>query len=60
VALEGALAAFPGFGSPLPQDALPLVEQLFTRCCDDREGEGQRMRAILATLKDLAPLLEGL
>ena len=50
VALEGALAAFPGFGSPLPQDALPLVEQLFTRCCDDREGEGQRMRAILATL----------
>jgi hypothetical protein len=50
VALEGALAAFPGFERPLPQDALPLVEQLFLRCCDDREGEGQRMRAILATL----------
>ncbi len=50
VALEGALAAFPGFERPLPQEALPLVERLFTRCCDDREGEGQRMRAIMATL----------
>ena len=50
VALEGALAAFPGFERPLPQEALPLVEQLFTRCCDEREGEGQRMRAMLATL----------
>jgi hypothetical protein len=50
VALEGALAAFPGFERALPQEALPLVEQLFTRCCDEREGEGQRMRAILATL----------
>ncbi len=50
VALEGALAPFPGFECPLPQEALPLAEQLFIRCCDDREGEGQRMRAILATL----------
>jgi len=48
-ALEGLLAAFPGFERPLPQDALPAVEQLITRCCDDREGEGQRLRAILAT-----------
>ena len=50
VALEGALAAFPGFERPLPHDALPLLERLLTRCCDEREGEGQRVRAILATL----------
>ncbi|MDP1832056.1 MAG: hypothetical protein Q8K67_08350 [Geothrix sp.] len=49
VALEGTLAAFPGFERPLPQDAWPSLEQLITRCCDDREGEGQRLRAILAT-----------
>lgn len=49
VALEGALAAFPGFDRPLPQPCLPALEQLITRCCDDREGEGQRLRAILAT-----------
>jgi hypothetical protein len=48
-ALEGLLAAFPGFEHPLPQDALPALEQLITRCCDDREGEGQRLRAILAS-----------
>lgn len=48
-ALEGLLAAFPGFERPLPQDTLPALEQLITRCCDDREGEGQRLRAILAT-----------
>jgi hypothetical protein len=48
-ALEGLLAAFPGFERPLPQEALPDLEQLITRCCDDREGEGQRLRAILAT-----------
>ena len=49
VALEGTLAAFPGFECALPQEALPALEQLITRCCDDREGEGQRLRAILAT-----------
>jgi len=49
VALEGLLAAFPGFDRPLPQDALQALEQLVTRCCDEREGEGQRLRAILAT-----------
>lgn len=49
VALEGLLAAFPGFERPLPLDSLPALEQLITRCCDDREGEGQRLRAILAT-----------
>lgn len=48
-ALEGALAGFPGFERALPQEALPALEQLITRCCDDREGEGQRLRAILAT-----------
>jgi hypothetical protein len=48
-ALEGLLAAFPGFEQPLPQEALQPLEQLITRCCDEREGEGQRLRAILAT-----------
>ncbi len=48
-ALEGLLAAFPGFERPLPMECLPSLEQLITRCCDDREGEGQRLRAILAT-----------
>jgi len=50
VAMEGLLAAFPGFERPLPQEALPALEQLISRCCDEREGEGQRLRAILATL----------
>lgn len=49
VALEGALAPFPGFDHPFPEDQIPALEQLITRCCDDREGEGQRLRAILAT-----------
>ena len=49
VALEGGLAAFPGFECPLPQDALPALEQLIIRCCDEREGEGRRLPAILAT-----------
>jgi hypothetical protein len=48
-ALEGLLAAYPGFECPLPQEVIPDLEQLITRCCDDREGEGQRLRAILAT-----------
>jgi hypothetical protein len=48
-ALEGLLAAFPGFERPLPADSLPALEQLITRCCDEREGEGQRLGAILAT-----------
>lgn len=49
VALEGALAPFPGFDQPMPPEALPGLEQLITRCCDEREGEGRRLRAILAT-----------
>jgi len=48
LALEGALAAFPGFDRPLPLEVLPDYLKLFERCCDDREGEGQRLRAILA------------
>lgn len=49
VALEGSLAAFPGFDRAFPSEELPALEQLITRCCDDREGEGQRLRAILAS-----------
>ncbi|MDR3671607.1 MAG: HEAT repeat domain-containing protein [Holophaga sp.] len=49
LALEGALSAFPGYDHPLPLDQLPAFLQLLDRCCDDREGEGQRLRAVLAT-----------
>lgn len=45
--LEGALAAFPGFDRPLPKEEAPALLQLVERCCDEREGEGQRMPAIL-------------
>jgi hypothetical protein len=48
LALEGALAAFPGFERPLPLDHLPGFLQLMDRCCDEREGEGQRLRAVFA------------
>lgn len=47
--LEGVLMGFPGFERPLPQGELPALEDLITRCCDDREGDGQRLRAMLAT-----------
>lgn len=49
LALEGSLTAFPGFDRPLPLDALPDFMKLFDRCCDEREGEGQRLRALMAT-----------
>lgn len=46
--LEGALSAFPAFEQPLPGTDLPALLQLVDRCCDEREGEGQRLRAVLA------------
>jgi CheY-like chemotaxis protein len=49
LALEGALGAFTGFDTPLPPEHLPAFLQLLERCCDEREGEGQRLRAVLAT-----------
>jgi hypothetical protein len=49
LALEGALSAFPAYDRPLPLDQLPAFMQLLDRCCDEREGEGQRLRAVLAT-----------
>jgi HEAT repeat protein len=52
LALEGALTAFPGYDHPLPLDQLPAFLALLDRCCDEREGEGQRQRAMLA-LQDL-------
>lgn len=48
LALEGVLPAFPGFDRPLPLERLPAFMKLLERCCDDREGEGQRLRAVLA------------
>jgi hypothetical protein len=49
LALEGVLGAFPAFDRPLPLDQLPAFLQLMDRCCDEREGEGQKLRAALAT-----------
>lgn len=46
--LEGTLTAFPGFERPLPLDQLPGLLALVERCCDEREGEGQRVPAMLA------------
>jgi len=46
--LEGALAAFPAFDKPLPTEQVPALLQLADRCFDEREGEGQRLRAMFA------------
>lgn len=48
LALEGALKAFPGFDAPLPAEQVPALLHLADRCFDEREGEGQRVRAMLA------------
>ena len=48
LALEGALKAFPGFDTPLPAEHVPALMNLADRCFDEREGEGQRLRAMLA------------
>jgi CheY-like chemotaxis protein len=48
LALEGALKAFPAFDTPLPADQVPALMHLADRCFDEREGEGQRLRAMLA------------
>jgi hypothetical protein len=47
--LEGLLETFQGFENPVPEEALPGLDQLLTRCLDEREGEGIQLRAILAT-----------
>nr|WP_320133039.1 hypothetical protein [uncultured Holophaga sp.] len=46
--LEGALKAFPSFTEPLPMEQLEALMQLLDRCCDEREGEGNRLRAMVA------------
>jgi hypothetical protein len=48
LALEGAMTAFPAFDHPLPIEYVPALMQLAERCFDEREGEGQRLRAMLA------------
>lgn len=48
LALEGALSAFPGFDTPMPVEHVPELMRLADRCFDEREGEGQRLRAMLA------------
>lgn len=49
LALEGALAGFPDFRHPFPEQRLPELQALILRCCDEREGEGHREAAILST-----------
>ncbi len=44
--LEGSLSAFSGFSRPFPAERVAEFEALLLRCCDDREGEGQRTRAM--------------
>lgn len=46
--LEGAMVAFSGFDHPMPSEKAADLLQLAERCFDDREGEGQRLRAMLA------------
>jgi hypothetical protein len=48
LALEGTLKAFPAFDKPLPVEHVPALMHLADRCLDEREGEGQRLRAMLA------------
>lgn len=48
LALEGTLKAFPAFDAPLPVEHVPALMHLADRCFDEREGEGQRLRAMLA------------
>ena len=48
LALEGALTAFPAFDTPMPMEHVPALLRLADRCFDEREGEGQRLRAMLA------------
>lgn len=56
--LEGTLAAFPGFEQPLLPEHLPALLALVERCCDEREGEGQRLPAMLA-MQDLYTFDQG-
>ena len=48
ITLEGALSAFPGFTAPFPAERIADFDALLQRCCDIREGEGQRVRAMFA------------
>ena len=48
LALEGTLNAFTSFSHPLPLEHLESLMHLLDRCCDEREGEGNRLRAMLA------------
>lgn len=48
LALEGSLTAFPAFDTPMPVEQVPDLMHLAERCFDEREGEGQRLRAMLA------------
>ena len=58
-ALEGSLAAFPGFDRPFPAEQVAVLENLARRCCDPREGDGQWIPTAL-TLQELYVFDQGL
>lgn len=49
--LEGSMSAFTSFEAPMPPDELDLLWNLVERCCDEREGEGQRLPTMLAMIE---------
>ncbi len=48
--LEGSMSAFTSFENPMPPDVLDQLWALVERCCDEREGEGQRLPTMLAMI----------
>jgi len=52
IALEGALPPFSSFDNPFPTENLEDFKTLLDRCCDDREGGGQRFSSF-CTLEHL-------
>ena len=52
IALEGALPPFGSFDNPFPEENFEDFKSLLERCCDDREGGGQRFAAY-CTLENL-------
>ncbi|MDR0499185.1 MAG: hypothetical protein LBH03_05570 [Holophagales bacterium] len=45
IALQGCLPPFDSFDQPFPMEHFEDFQKLLDRCCDDREGGGQRFSA---------------
>jgi len=52
ILLQGALPPFESFDNPFPMEHFEDFQKLLDRCCDDREGGGQRFPAY-CTLENL-------